>query len=64
MESTIYKEINCYYIHEYYFFVNEIDDYLRKHNFTRFVTDTIKDDIRSKIQRNVFNIKKIYKLIL
>jgi hypothetical protein len=49
MESTIYKEINCYYIHEYSFFINEIDDYLRKHNFTRFVTETIKDDTRSKI---------------
>ncbi len=64
MQGTIYTEINCYYIYEYSFLINEIDDYLRKCNFIRFVTETIKDDIRSTIYRNVFNIKKNYKLIL
>jgi hypothetical protein len=49
MQDTIYAEINCCYIHEYSFLINEIDDYLRKHNFTRFVTETIKDDTRSTI---------------
>ena len=26
--------------------INKIDDYSKKHEFTRFVTETIKDDIR------------------
>jgi FkbM family methyltransferase len=45
--DIIYTEINYDYIYENCALINEIDDYLTKHDFTRFKTKTIKD-VRGK----------------
>jgi hypothetical protein len=42
--DAIYTEINYDYVYQDCALINEIDDYLTKYDFTRFVTETIKDD--------------------
>jgi hypothetical protein len=42
--DVIYTEINYDYVYEECALINEIDEYLNKHNFIRFATKIVNDD--------------------
>jgi FkbM family methyltransferase len=56
--DVIYTEINYDYIYENCALINEIDDYLSKHDFTRFKTKTIKDDDGRPVWGDALYVKK------
>jgi len=56
--DVIYTEINYDYIYENCALINEIDDYLSKHDFTRFKTKTIKDVDGRSVWGDALYVKK------
>jgi len=56
--DVIYTEINYDYVYEECALINEIDEYLNKHNFIRFATKTIKDDHGKPVWGDAFYVKK------
>jgi FkbM family methyltransferase len=56
--DLIYTEINYDYVYEDCALINEIDDYLDKHGFTRFATETIKDDMGMPVWGDALYVKK------
>ena len=56
--DAIYTEINYDYVYEDCALINEIDDYLTKHDFTRFATETIKDDTGRPVWGDALYVKK------
>lgn len=56
--DIIYTEINYDYIYENCALINEIDDYLSKHDFIRYKTKTIKDDDGRPMWGDALYVKK------
>jgi hypothetical protein len=56
--DVIYTEINYDYIYENCALINEIDDYLTKHDFTRFKTKNIKDNDGRPMWGDALYVKK------
>jgi len=56
--DAIYTEINYDYIYENCALINEIDDYLSKHDFIRFKTKAIKDDDGRPMWGDALYVKK------
>lgn len=56
--DVIYTEINYDYIYENCALINEIDDYLTKHDFIRFKTKTIKDNDGRPMWGDALYVKK------
>lgn len=56
--DVIYTEINYLHIYENCALINEIDNYLMKHDFTRFKTKTIKDSDGTPMWGDALYVKK------
>lgn len=56
--DVIYTEINYHHIYENCALISEIDDYLIKHDFTRFKTKTIKDSEGRSMWGDALYVKK------
>jgi len=56
--DVIYTEVNYHHIYENCALINEIDNYLMKHEFTRFKTKTIKDSDGTDIWGDAIYVKK------
>lgn len=56
--DVIYTEINYHHIYENCALIHEIDNYLMKHDFTRFKTKTIKDPDGAPMWGDAIYVKK------